>query len=197
LTAAGGSRLTRAGFRAWGRLPLAVREFIIRRSTPSFHVGAMCVIERSDGALLLVRNSYRAAWGFPGGFLKRGEVPADAVRRETREEIGVEVIVDETPKVVVDPDLRRVDVIYRGRPVDASADSAAEPAPRSPEILEARWFPATELPDLQEEAVAALIQLGRSVTSGPVPSPLPPASTDGAAWTGPWPRSGGSAPGSG
>jgi 8-oxo-dGTP diphosphatase len=160
--AAGGSRLTRAGFRAWGRLPLAVREFIIRRTMPSFHVGAMCVIERSDGALLLIRNTYRKAWGFPGGFLKRGEVPLDAVRRETLEEIGVEVIVDDTPEVVVDPEFRRVDVIYRARPVDADAESAADPAPRSPEILEARWFRATELPDLQAEAVAALIQLGRS-----------------------------------
>ena len=158
----GGPRLKRAAYRTWGRLPLAVKEFIIRRGTPSYHVGAICVIERSDGALLLVRNTYRKAWGFPGGFLKRGEVPADAVRRETCEEIGVDVVVDDTPKVVVDPRYRRVDVIFRGRPVDAEATSAAKPRPRSPEIVEARWFPATDLPDLQPEAVDALIQLGRS-----------------------------------
>ncbi len=116
---AGGSRLKRAAYRTWGRLPQAVREFVIRRGTPSFHVGAICVIERSDGALLLVRNTYRKAWGFPGGFLKRGEVPADAVRRETCEEVGVDVVVDDTPKVVVDPGDRRVDVIFRARPTDA------------------------------------------------------------------------------
>ena len=157
-----GSGLQRAAYRAWGRLPLAVREFMIRRGTPSFHVGAICVIERSDGSLLLVRNTYRKAWGFPGGFLKRGEVPVDAVRRETQEEIGVEVVVDDNPKVVVDPGYRRVDVIFRARPADADAASATMPKPRSPEIVEARWFPSTQLPDLQEEAVHALIQLGRS-----------------------------------
>lgn len=158
-----GSGLKRAAYRAWGRLPLVVREFIIRRGTPSFHVGAICVIERSDGSLLLVRNTYREAWGFPGGFLKRGEAPADAVRRETCEEIGVDVVVEDNPKVVVEPRFRRVDVIFRGRPVDSDATSAAAPEPRSPEIVEARWFPATDLPDLQPEAVDALIQLGRSV----------------------------------
>jgi ADP-ribose pyrophosphatase YjhB (NUDIX family) len=157
-----GPDLRRAAYRAWGRLPLAVRQFIIRRGTPSYHVGAICVIERSDGALLLVRNTYRKAWGFPGGFLKRGEDPAAAVRRETCEEIGVDVVVDVDPKVVVEPGYRRVDVIFRGRPVDAEAASSGAPTPRSPEIVEARWFPATELPDLQPEAVDALIQLGRS-----------------------------------
>ncbi len=162
MTQAGGSRLKRAGYQVWGSLPLAVRQFFIRRGTPSFHVGAICVIERSDGALLLIRNTYRKAWGFPGGFLKRGEGPEDAVRRETQEEIGVDVVLEEPPKVVVEPAFRRVDVIFRARPTDARADSAASPTPRSPEILEARWFPATELPELQEEAVAALIQLGRS-----------------------------------
>jgi hypothetical protein len=75
----------------------------------------------------------------------------------------VDVVVEDNPKVVVEPRFRRVDVIFRGRPVDSDATSAAAPEPRSPEIVEARWFPATDLPDLQPEAVDALIQLGRSV----------------------------------
>ena len=155
-----GSRLQRLGFRVWRRLPLRVRLFAVRRATPSFHVGAICVIERSDGALLLIRNSYRAGWGFPGGFLKRGESPDDAARRETREEVGVDVTLDPNPKVVVEADMRRVDVIFTGR---AEAEAAArDPKPRSPEILEARWFPATDLPDLQVEATSAMIELGRA-----------------------------------
>ncbi len=156
----GGSPLQRLGFRTWGRLPTWVRLFVVRRLTPSFYVGSICVIERSDGALLLIRHSYRKGWGFPGGFLKRGETPADAARRETREEVGVDVVLEESPKVVVDAHDRRVDVIFTGRAVDGAAQ--APPSPRSPEILEARWFPATELPQLQREAVSALIELGRS-----------------------------------
>jgi len=159
VSSAPGSRLQRFGFRTWRRLPLAVRLFVVRRATPSFHVGAICVIERADGALLLIRNSYRTGWGFPGGFLKRGESPADAARRETREEVGVEVVLDPNPKVVVEAGMRRVDVIFTGK---AEAQDAGDPQPRSPEILEARWFPATELPELQVEATSAMIELGRA-----------------------------------
>jgi 8-oxo-dGTP diphosphatase len=159
----------RAVFRVWRRSPLFVRLFAIRRATPSYAVGAMCVIERADGALLLVRNSYRMGWGLPGGFLKRGEAPVDAVRREIREEVGVDIDLDDNPKVVVDPSLRRVDVIFTGRPAGLSMADVG-PAPRSTEILEVKWFPATALPELQVEAAAALIEVGRSKR--------PPASPD-------------------
>ena len=161
-----GSRIQKLGFRAWRKLPLPVRLFVVRRATPSFYVGAICVIERSDGAMLLIRNSYRRGWGFPGGFLKRGETPDDAARRETREEVGVHVVLDPNPKVVVDAGMRRVDVIYSGRAVEGA--EADDPRPRSPEILEARWFPATDLPDLQHEASGALVALAR--VGGPAPA---------------------------
>lgn len=161
---AGGSRLERLGYRVWGRLPVPIRLFAVRRMTPSFYVGAICVIERVDGALLLIRHSYKPSWGFPGGFLKRGESPHDAARRETREEVGVDVVLDEPPTVVVDAGVRRVDVIFTGRSAGGPAEDP--PSPRSPEILEARWFLPTELPELQEEAVSALVELGRSHRPG-------------------------------
>lgn len=153
-------RMKRLGFRTWGRLPLIARQFVVRRANPLFYVGAICVIERADGAVLLVRNSYKKGWGFPGGFLKRGESPFDAAHRETHEEIGVDVVLDDNPKVVVDADCRRVDVIFTGRPTNEG--HSENPTPRSPEILDVRWFPAGALPDLQAEAVAALIELGRA-----------------------------------
>lgn len=148
---------------AYRRLPLTGRLVVVRTLTPSFHVGALCVIERPDGALLLLRQSYRRreAWGFPGGFLKRGEEPADAVRREVREELGVEVEVGDAPKVVVDAGLRRVDVIYSGR-LPGDDPLPPPPAPASPEILEVRWFPPGELPVLLPEATTALVELARA-----------------------------------
>jgi 8-oxo-dGTP pyrophosphatase MutT (NUDIX family) len=42
-------------------------------------------VERS---LLLLRSSYRSAWNFPGGSVKRTETPEAAARRELVEEIG-------------------------------------------------------------------------------------------------------------
>jgi len=152
-------RVQSALFSLYRRLPIAVRLFVIRRMTPSFHVGAMCVVERGDGAVLLLRQSYRrrTAWGFPGGLLKRNEAPVDAARREVCEEIGIDVELDPVPKVVIEPRHRRVDVIYTARAADG-----VEPAPCSPEVVEVRWFGRDELPELTPEATTAMIELGRA-----------------------------------
>ena len=40
-------------------------------------------------ALLLVKSSYRAEWGLPGGSIRRGEEPHAAAQREMDEEIGL------------------------------------------------------------------------------------------------------------
>ena len=146
------------------RLPRPVRVFLIRRATPSFHVGAICVVERADGHILFVRQSYRrGGWGFPGGLLGRGEEPADAARREVGEELGIDVELDGLPVVVIDVAMRRVDVIFNARLADGSA--RPEHTAHSPEITDVRWFPPDELPELLPEATTALIQLGR--TFGP------------------------------
>ncbi len=143
----------------FGRLPIRVRIAAVRLGTPSFRVGAMCVVRRTDGALLLVRHSYRPGWGFPGGLLKRGERPADAAAREMNEEIGLTLDLDVVPKVVVDPRYRRVDVIYTARMPESGG--VAELEPRSAEIVEVAWFPPGELPPLGTEARSALAELGR------------------------------------
>lgn len=143
------------------RLPQAARLFVIRRATPSFHVGAICVVRRADGHLLLVRQSYRRdGWGFPGGLLERREEPADAARRELQEELGVDVDLDGLPVVVIDPEMRRVDVVFNAHLAPGSAEP--EQGARSPEIADVRWFPPDDLPSLLPEATTALIQLGRA-----------------------------------
>jgi ADP-ribose pyrophosphatase YjhB (NUDIX family) len=152
----------RALLRLYRALPRRARRFVVRRGVPLYQVGAMCVIERADGALLLVRDAYRRGWGFPGGLLKRGERPVDAVRREIREEIGLDVEVDDRPVVLVDAAARRVDIVYRGRPRHDGERGSGMVVPRSAEIVEVRWFPSGDLPDLQDEATAALVELGRS-----------------------------------
>ncbi len=156
------SRIREPLYRLFRRLPSGLRVFLVRRATPSYWVGAMCVVERSDGALLLVRQSYRRGWTFPGGLLKRNEAPAVAAVRETREEVGLDVEVDDHPRVVVDAPRRRVDVLFRAR-LTAGADGQ-EPAPISSEILEVRWFPPDDLPVVQRETAQALAELGRTVT---------------------------------
>ncbi|HEX5946544.1 MAG TPA: hypothetical protein VFY82_09715, partial [Acidimicrobiales bacterium] len=55
----------RALLRVWRRIPRLMRRWIVRVIAPSFTVGAACVIERDDGAILLVRLVYRNGWGLP------------------------------------------------------------------------------------------------------------------------------------
>lgn len=142
------------------RLPRQLRRWVVRLITPSFTVGAACIIERDDGSILLVRQVYRRGWGMPGGLAQRREPVADTARREVFEEVGLAVELVGEPAVVVDPIPRRVDVIFLARPAD-SADPAAA-APSSPEIAEVRWFPRDGLPDLQHETVAAIAALRRA-----------------------------------
>lgn len=163
-------RLHRLALEVFRRLPVWARRRVVRTIAPGFTVGAICVIERADGALLLVRQTYRRAWGIPGGLLKRGESPEDAARREVVEEIGLAIDLVGEPAVVVDEAARRVDVIFRARPADGADPDAVEP--RSPEIREAGWFPTDALPELQFETSGALVALARSARN-PQAVPLP------------------------
>jgi ADP-ribose pyrophosphatase YjhB (NUDIX family) len=146
--------------RVFRRLPVWARRRVVRLLAPSYTVGAIAVVERSDGAVLLVRHSYRMRWGTPGGLLARGETPREAVRREVAEEVGLDVEIVAEPAVVVDPEPQRVDVIFRCVVAGGADPDAARP--RSPEIVECRWFPADELPELQHETGAALRALART-----------------------------------
>ena len=56
-------------------------------------VGAL--IERSDGRILLLKSrKWAGKYIIPGGHLEVGEQPEDAVRREVREETGLDVKVE-------------------------------------------------------------------------------------------------------
>ena len=145
--------------RVYRRLPRRARVAVVHRVAPSFTVGAICVIERTDGRILLVRHSYRNRWGFPGGLLKRGEEVADGAQREAMEEVGLGIELIGEPAVVVAPEPRRVDVIYRCQVADGTDPDSHRST--SPEILEVRWFPRDELPELQHEATGALVALAR------------------------------------
>lgn len=167
------TKIHRGALGVYRRLPLWARRRVVRTIAPGYTVGAVCFIERDDGALLLVRLAYRTRWGVPGGLLKRGEEPAEAARREVLEEVGLDVELSGEPAVVVDASAQRVDLVYRARPAPGADPATA--GPRSPEIVDARWFPVDALPELQHETSGALVALARSARSPQaVPLPLPP-----------------------
>jgi 8-oxo-dGTP pyrophosphatase MutT (NUDIX family) len=152
-----------------------LRRSVVRWAAPSYTLGAICWIERADGRVLLARQVYRTGWGVPGGLLERGEEPASAARREVLEEVGLRVELRGEPGTVVDPSTRRVDLVYRARPVDEGEADDARPS--SPEIAEVAWFAPDALPDLQLETVQAIVALSRQPLRAPAaPGPWPGAS---------------------
>lgn len=130
--------LTRRLYALFGRLPAPVRRLAVRLGTPSYTVGAVCVLEH-DGEVLLLRQAHREDWSLPGGLLDRGESPRAAVTRELREELGLQVRVGEPVTVSLDPELRRADVVYRIR-----LDRRISPQVAG-EALRAQWLRPEQL----------------------------------------------------
>src|SRR5215210_2511450 len=78
---------------AWRGAPKAVRRWGVWLSQPRFTVTAGAVVEDERGRVLLLHHVFRkgSGWGLPGGFLMKGEQPEEAVRRELREEVELEL----------------------------------------------------------------------------------------------------------
>jgi 8-oxo-dGTP diphosphatase len=91
VTAARKRRLSKVLRGSW---PLrALMKAAARVLAPRQPVGAVGVVVRADGCVLLVEHVLRTdfPWGLPGGYVNRGEEPREAVRREIEEELGLHV----------------------------------------------------------------------------------------------------------
>jgi ADP-ribose pyrophosphatase YjhB (NUDIX family) len=117
---------------------------------------ALCV--DSQGRLLLGRRAhepYRGRWDVPGGFLEEDEHPLDCLRRELREETGLEVEPAEFFGVWVDRygpgerDPVTLNLYWVARVVDGEARAADD-------VVELRWFALDELPGPDELAFSTV-----------------------------------------
>lgn len=128
----------------WRNVPAKVRRWGVRLVEPRFTVTAAAVVLDREGRVLLLNHVFRtgSGWGIPGGFIEGGEQPEDALRRELREEAGLEV---EDVKLISARTLKRpqqIELVFACRP--AAAGEAA--APNSFEIKTAQWFAPDALP---------------------------------------------------
>jgi ADP-ribose pyrophosphatase YjhB (NUDIX family) len=122
-----------------------------------YTAGAMAVITRGDGSLLLVKPWYRRGWGLPGGFMQPGEQCADALRRELREETGLSVDPDRAHDVYVQNRRRHIDHVFV---LEVNTDVKLSPTKRG-EIARIGWHLPGALPPLQREAHEALTRVWR------------------------------------
>lgn len=80
-----------------------------------FLVGVTGVIFNEKDEVLLFKHTFRQqAWSLPGGYLKAGEHPAEALEREIKEESGLVVSADDLLKTRTDRDGARLDMCFVG-----------------------------------------------------------------------------------
>jgi ADP-ribose pyrophosphatase YjhB (NUDIX family) len=104
-------------------------------------VGAVVLDER--GRVMLLKHEFRtgSGWGIPGGFLEKGEQPLEALRRELREEVGVELDTAEIAHVRTLNPPQQVEIHFRCR-----VRGAEGATPQSMEINSVGWFAPDALP---------------------------------------------------
>ncbi len=114
-------------------------------------VGVGAVIRDSQGRLLLARRGPWArneqyAWEFPGGAVEFGERLEDALRREIREEFGIEISVDSLLDVV--DHILPNEGQHWISPTFICTIISGEPGVREPDkCLEIGWFGLDDMPE--------------------------------------------------
>jgi 8-oxo-dGTP pyrophosphatase MutT (NUDIX family) len=117
--------------------------------------GAKCVVERRDGAVLLVRLNYgHKRWTFPGGGVGRREEPMHAAIRELKEETGL-VVAQVVPLFrytqAVQYKQDTVDVFY------VRVEDYEIKKKMDVEIAEVRWFLKEALPEHRVSRVDEIV----------------------------------------
>lgn len=132
---------------AFRLLPKPLRRTVVRLGTPSYTVGAVVVLRRADGRVLMVDQRHTGGWALPGGLLKRAEDPVDGLVREVGEEIGVRLDKAQlpAPTALVDPRAQRVDLVFT-----LDADGLRPRREDADEVLGLGWFALDELPVVTE-----------------------------------------------
>jgi 8-oxo-dGTP diphosphatase len=129
-------------------------------------LGAACAVFDPEGRVLLVRHTYGARnWELPGGGSQAGEDPRATAQRELLEETGLDI--EPGPLTGVYYEVAHesgpfLHVVFRIEWMPGQT----VPAPRSPEVDAAEFWPITSLPRPLSDFTASRIDdasLGHAV----------------------------------
>src|ERR1041385_1431477 len=138
----------------WRRLPSKPKNWFVRQTQSRFTVTVACVVTDGNGRVLLLNHRFRpgSGWGIPGGFIERGEQPEDALRRELREEVGLEIKDAKVMLARAFGRAKQIEILFV-----ASAAGGAEEL--TYEIKRAGWYHLSELPKGLPAEQARVIKL--------------------------------------
>ena len=125
---------------------------------------AACVFDDDKRVLLIQRGQdpAKGKWSFPGGAIRVGETLADALKREVKEECGIEVkmveLLEGVSRIVYDSSrlvqYHYVIFDYLCKPVGGQLNASSDAA-------DARWFSIGELKSVElTEGLMEVIQKG-------------------------------------
>lgn len=120
-------------------IPSRLRRAYLELTHPRFLIGVMALICDEQGRVLILEHTYRRRypWGLPGGYLQAREEPAEGLARELREELGLQVEIQELLAAgLYSP--YQLDLLYRARIVGGTPHATAE-------VSRWRFVPVQEL----------------------------------------------------
>jgi ADP-ribose pyrophosphatase YjhB (NUDIX family) len=130
----------------WRILPFWLQRLVAALVRPRYQVAVGALLFNEKGQLLLCEHTYRRLhpWGLPGGDLKFGEDPTEAIRREIYEETGLSV--QETRLLLVEnsTEIHHVALTYLCTGVSGTFVP-------SDEVSNIQYFDTDRLPDFFEE----------------------------------------------
>ena len=137
-------------------------------SSTRFRIAVNALIFDGRRVLLAYRDNIDW-WNLPGGGMEPGETVDEAVRREVREETGLEVEVEHLVGVYSKPQKREVVLTFRCRVVGGTLTATAE-------SRECRYFapdalPVNTLPKHRQRVEDALLNLPHAVIRAQRTSP--------------------------
>lgn len=117
------------------------------KKTPTLTVDA--IIKTNDDKVVLVKRKnppYKGWWALPGGIVEYGETVEEAVKREVKEETGLEVEIEKLVNVYSDPNRdprgHFISICFLCRRVGGTLEAATDAA-------EVSVFPLKEVRNLK------------------------------------------------